>query len=93
MLDLKSAALGKCLTNQQCCKASLLCTRRRINIWNIKKKSFQRHFVDIKLTWKTGTRRIRKQTFESLKPCMVNEMTEALAGIDLYTQTGNAENL
>ena len=24
---------------------------------------------------------------------MVNEMTEALAGIDLYTQAGNAENL
>ena len=34
----------------------------------------------------------KEQTFESLKPCMVNEMTEALAGIDLYTQTGNAEN-
>ena len=35
----------------------------------------------------------KEQTFESLKPCMVNEMTEALAGIDLYTQAGNAENL
>ena len=35
----------------------------------------------------------KEQTFESLKPCMVNEMTEALAGIDLYTQTGNTENL
>lgn len=35
----------------------------------------------------------RAQTFESLKPCMINEMTEALAGIDLYKQTGCAENL
>lgn len=35
----------------------------------------------------------RAQTFESLKPCMVNEMTEALAGIDLYQATGDAENL
>ena len=26
----------------------------------------------------------RAQTLESLKPCMVNEMTEAIAGIDLY---------
>lgn len=35
----------------------------------------------------------RAQTFESLKPCMVNEMTEALAGIDLYNGTGSSENL
>lgn len=35
----------------------------------------------------------KEQTFESLKPCLINEMTEALAGIDLYTQTGDAENL
>lgn len=35
----------------------------------------------------------KAQTFESLKPCMVNEMTEALAGIDIYNMTGNAENL
>lgn len=35
----------------------------------------------------------RAQTFESLKPCMVNEMTEALAGIDLYRKGGKAENL
>lgn len=35
----------------------------------------------------------KAQTFESLKPCMVNEMTEALAGIDIYGRTGNAENL
>ena len=35
----------------------------------------------------------RAQTFESLKPCMINEMTEALAGIDLYRKSGNADNL
>lgn len=35
----------------------------------------------------------KAQTFESLKPCMINEMTEALAGIDLYERTGEAENL
>ena len=31
----------------------------------------------------------RAQTFQSLKPCMVNEMTEALAGIDLYEASGD----
>ena len=35
----------------------------------------------------------KEQTFESLKPCMVNEMTEALAGIDLYGETGDSANL
>ena len=35
----------------------------------------------------------KEQTFESLKPCMVNEMTEALAGIDLYGETGDPSNL
>lgn len=35
----------------------------------------------------------RAQTFESLKPCMVNEMTEALAAIDIYQETGDPENL
>ena len=52
-------------------------------------------FVDIiaKLRGENGCPWDKEQTFESLKPCMVNEMTEALAGIDLYTQTGNAENL
>ncbi len=35
----------------------------------------------------------RAQTFESLKPCMINELTEAIAGIDLYRSTGDAENL
>ena len=52
-------------------------------------------FVDIiaKLRGENGCPWDKEQTFESLKPCMVNEMTEALAGIDLYTQAGNAENL
>ncbi len=35
----------------------------------------------------------REQTFESLKPCMINEMTEALAAIDLYAKTGETDNL
>ncbi len=35
----------------------------------------------------------REQTFESLKPCMINELTESVAGINLYQATGDAENL
>ena len=35
----------------------------------------------------------KAQTFDSLKICMVNEMTEALAAIDLYEKTGDAANL
>lgn len=35
----------------------------------------------------------RAQTFESLKPCMVHEMTEALAGIDICRLTGDPSNL
>ena len=35
----------------------------------------------------------KAQTFESLKPCMVNEMTEAIAGIEIWKKTGDAENL
>ncbi len=35
----------------------------------------------------------RAQTFDSLKPCMINEMTEAIAGIDLYHATGKGDNL
>lgn len=35
----------------------------------------------------------KEQTFESLKPCMINEMTEALAAIDIYKETGSADNL
>lgn len=35
----------------------------------------------------------REQTFESLKLCMVNEMTEALAAIDIYRKTKSSENL
>lgn len=35
----------------------------------------------------------RKQTFESLKPCMINEMTEAVAAVNIYEETQDAENL
>lgn len=35
----------------------------------------------------------KAQTFESLKPCMVNEMTEALAAIDIYHETKDSGNL
>lgn len=35
----------------------------------------------------------REQTFESLKPCMINEMTEAIAAINLYKEEKDAENL
>ena len=35
----------------------------------------------------------RAQTFESLRPCMVNEMTEAVAGIRIWQDTGDASNL
>lgn len=35
----------------------------------------------------------KEQTFESLKPCMINEMTEALAAIDIYKETGSVDNL
>lgn len=35
----------------------------------------------------------RKQTHESLKPCMINEMVEAVAGINLYRDTGDGSNL
>lgn len=35
----------------------------------------------------------REQTFESLKPCMINEMTEAIAAINLYKEETDAENL
>ncbi len=35
----------------------------------------------------------RAQTMESLKVCMINEMTEALAAIDLYQISSDAENL
>ena len=35
----------------------------------------------------------RAQTFESLKPCLINETTEAIAAADIYRETGSAENL
>lgn len=35
----------------------------------------------------------RVQTLESLRPCMVNEMTEAIGAISLLKSTGDADNL
>lgn len=35
----------------------------------------------------------RVQTFESLKPCMIDEAVEALAAMDVYARSGDAENL
>ncbi|MCR5758706.1 MAG: tetrapyrrole methylase [Selenomonas sp.] len=35
----------------------------------------------------------RKQTHESLKPACIEEAAEVLAGIDILTHTGKAENL
>jgi tetrapyrrole methylase family protein/MazG family protein len=35
----------------------------------------------------------REQTHESLQPCMVEEAAEVLAGIRIYSKTGNFENL
>ncbi len=35
----------------------------------------------------------RAQTMNSLKPCMINEMTEAIAAIDLFQETGSPDNL
>ncbi|MDO5426173.1 MAG: MazG nucleotide pyrophosphohydrolase domain-containing protein [Eubacteriales bacterium] len=35
----------------------------------------------------------RAQTHESLKPCMINEMTEAVAAVDLLRETRDWDNL
>ena len=35
----------------------------------------------------------REQTFESLKPCMIIELTEAIAAINIYKEEKDAENL
>lgn len=35
----------------------------------------------------------REQTFESLKPCMINEMTEAIAAINIYKEENDPDNL
>ena len=35
----------------------------------------------------------KAQTHESLKPCMIHEMTEAVAAVNLLTDTGDADNL
>ena len=33
----------------------------------------------------------KAQTHESLKPCMIHEMTEAVAAVNLLTDTGDAD--
>ena len=35
----------------------------------------------------------RKQTHESLKPCMMEEAAELVSSIRIYDKTGNAENM
>lgn len=35
----------------------------------------------------------REQTYESLKPCMLNETVEALGAIDILKETGDSANL
>ncbi len=35
----------------------------------------------------------RQQTYESLKPCMMDEMTEVIAAINLMKETGDGQNL
>ncbi len=35
----------------------------------------------------------RKQTFASLKPTLIDETVEVMAAIDLFSETGDAENL
>ncbi len=35
----------------------------------------------------------KAQTHESLKPCMIHEMTEAVAAVNLLSDTGDADNL
>ena len=35
----------------------------------------------------------KAQTHESLKPCMIHEMTEAVAAVNLLSETGDPDNL
>lgn len=35
----------------------------------------------------------RKQTYESLKPCMINELTEVIGAVNLLRNTGDSQNL
>lgn len=41
----------------------------------------------------TGCPWDRAQTFESLKPCMIHEMTEVVAAVDLLSEIGDSDNL
>ena len=50
------------------------------------------HIVET-LRSKNGCPWDRKQTHESLKPCMMEEAAELVSSIRIYNQTGNAENM
>lgn len=41
----------------------------------------------------SGCRWDKAQTFESLKPCVVEEAAEVVSGINIFTETGDADNL
>ena len=51
-----------------------------------------KHIVEV-LRGENGCPWDRKQTHESLKPCMMEEAAELVSSIRIYNQTGNAENM
>lgn len=51
-----------------------------------------KHIVEV-LRGENGCPWDRKQTHESLKPCMVEEAAELVSSIRIYDKTGNAENM
>ena len=56
--------------------------------------SFERfEQIIARLRGKNGCPWDREQTLDSLKPCMINEMTEVLAAVDVLHRTDHAENL
>ena len=61
----------------------------------MKKKDNFYEFMEIiqKLRSKNGCPWDREQTHESLKTCMIEEAAEVLSAIDLFSKTGNTDNL
>lgn len=51
-----------------------------------------KHIVEV-LRGENGCPWDRKQTHESLKPCMMEEAAELVSSIRIYDKTGNAENM
>lgn len=51
-----------------------------------------KHIVEV-LRGENGCPWDRKQTHESLKPCMMEEAAELVSSIRIYNKTGNAENM